>query len=196
MSIILPGSEMANNVLQEIITDIDSSRENITTKYLNQDFLEIDHPAIKWLENCFKQSVIDYAKNSGVDYKIDFDIQAWPNINRFGDYHNLHNHPHSWLSGTYYVIVPSDEASIGSRNDLNPNEISFFDPRPQANMISIRNDPNVDPEFRVKPKSGELLLWPSFLHHLVHPNLCHDTRISISFNVVLKWRNEYLPTQN
>ena len=128
-----------------------------------------------------------------IEYELDFSIQGWPNINRFGDYHNLHNHPHSWLSGTYYVSVPNDEASIGSRNDLNPNEISFFDPRPQANMISIRKDNQVDPEFRIKPKSGELLLWPAFLHHLVHPNLCHAERISVSFNVVLKWKDDYLP---
>jgi hypothetical protein len=30
------------------------------------------------------------------------------------------------------------------------------------------------------------LLWPSFLHHLVHPNLVDDPRISISFNVIFK----------
>ena len=195
MSVVLPGSNMANPVLSDFINDLDSGRSNLTTEYLNQNFLDIDHPVIKWLSDCFKRASVDYAKNIGITYSLDFNLQGWPNINRFGDYHNLHNHPHSWLSGTYYVNVPNDEASIGSRSDLNPNEISFFDPRPQANMNSISLDNQVDPEFRVKPKSGELLLWPSFLHHLVHPNLCHNERISISFNVVLKWKNEYLPKQ-
>ena len=195
MSVVLPGSNMANPVLSDFINDLDSGRSNLTTEYLNQNFLDIDHPVIKWLSDCFKRASVDYAKNIGITYSLDFNLQGWTNINRFGDYHNLHNHPHSWLSGTYYVNVPNDEASIGSRSDLNPNEISFFDPRPQANMNSISLDNQVDPEFRVKPKSGELLLWPSFLHHLVHPNLCHNERISISFNVVLKWKNEYLPKQ-
>ena len=193
MSVMLPGADMANQVLSEFINELDDERSNLTTEYLNQGFLGIDHPVIKWLSDCLKRASIDYAQNSGIEYELDFSIQGWPNINRFGDYHNLHNHPHSWLSGTYYVSVPNDEASIGSRNDLNPNEISFFDPRPQANMISIRKDNQVDPEFRIKPKSGELLLWPAFLHHLVHPNLCHAERISVSFNVVLKWKDDYLP---
>ena len=57
-----------------------------------------------------------------------------------GDYHNLHNHPHSWLSGTYYVNVPDQTDAEIFRNDLNPASISFFDPRPQANMNSIKND--------------------------------------------------------
>jgi hypothetical protein len=36
-------------------------------------------------------------------------------------------------------------------------------------------------------------MWPAFLHHLVHPNLSHETRISVSFNVVLRWKEDYLP---
>ncbi len=193
MSVNLPGAEMANASLTEFINELDDERSQLTTKYLDQAFLEIDHPVIKWLNDCFNRATLDYAKNSGINYQLEFSIQGWPNINQFGDYHNLHNHPHSWLSGTYYVCIPSDEASIGSRSDLNPNEISFFDPRPPANMKSIKNDQQVDPEFRIKPLAGQLLLWPAFLHHLVHPNLCYDARISISFNVVLKWKNEYLP---
>ncbi len=179
MSVILPGSEMANQVLSEFINELDDERSDLTTQYLDQEFLEIDHPVIKWLSDCFRKATFDYTKNAGIKYDVDFHIQAWPNINRFGDYHNLHNHPHSWLSGTYYVSVPSDDPSIGSRNDLNPNNISFYDPRPQANMISINGDKQVDPEFRHNPKSGELLLWPAFLHHFVHPNLCHVERISV-----------------
>ena len=77
----------------------------------------------------------------------------------------LHNHPHSWLSGTYYVSVP-DQAEVDVfRSDLNPCAISFFDPRPQANMNSIRNDGQVDPEFRILPNNGDIFLWPAFLHH-------------------------------
>ena len=193
MSVILPGSDMANPVLSEFINELDDERSNLTTEYLDQEFLEIDHPVIKWLNDCFKRATIDYAKSSEINYEIDFSVQGWPNINKFGDYHNLHNHPHSWLSGTYYVSVPNDDPIIGSRNDINPNDISFFDPRPQANMTAIRKDKQVDPEFRHKPSSGELLMWPAFLHHLVHPNLCHEERISISFNVVLKWKSDYLP---
>jgi len=43
------------------------------------------------------------------------------------------------------------------------------------------------------PNAGHLFLWPAFLHHLVHPNMADLPRISISFNVVLKWKNDYIP---
>ena len=44
--------------------------------------------------------------------------------------------------------------------------------------------------------AGEILLWPAFLTHFVRPNLSETPRISISFNVVLKWKDDYLPRQD
>ena len=111
-----------------------------------------------------------------------------------GDYHDLHNHPHSYLSGTYYVKIPR-LAEAGRRKDLRPNRITFYDPRPGINMGSIRNDPYVDPEFTILPVPGQLMLWPAFLNHFVHPNLSKETRVSISFNIILKWADHYLPSQ-
>ena len=55
----------------------------------------------------------------------EFSLQAWPNVNFKGDYHNLHNHPHSWLSGTYYLHVPDQSQAETFRSDLNPASISF-----------------------------------------------------------------------
>jgi len=193
MRVSLPGAEAANPALARLIEEMDAAREQLTTAYLEEDFLANPHPAVAWLKSCIERGVVDYAKGAGVDYPVDFRIQAWPNINRFGDYHNLHNHPHSWLSGTYYVQMPEGDAATPGRSDRDPNAISFYDPRPQANMTAIRDDPQVDPEYRLLPTSGEMLVWPAFLHHMVHVNLSRDVRISISFNVVLRWRNDYLP---
>jgi len=194
MRLKLPGSDQANPVIAELIEAMDAERSDMTADYLAGNLLAHDHPAIGWLKSCFDRAVLDYAHGTGVDYDLDWSIQSWPNVNRFGDYHNLHNHPHSWLSGTYYVAVPSDDGlSGGGRSDRNPSAISFFDPRPQANMLAIRGDPQVDPEFRIQPEAGDLLVWPAFLHHLVHVNLSQDVRISVSFNVVLRWRDTYLP---
>ena len=190
---VLPGSEAANPVLAELIEGMDAASDDMTANYLAGDLFSHPHPALGWLKACLDRAVLDYARHTGVDYDLDWRLQAWPNVNRFGDYHNLHNHPHSWLSGTYYVRVPPDDAPEGTRSDLNPNCISFFDPRPQANMLAIRGDPQVDPEHRLLPKAGEVLLWPAFLHHLVHVNLSREARISVSFNVVLRWRDDYLP---
>ena len=193
MQISLPGHEQANAVLIEHLDRLDSKKDQLTTDYLSDNLFNDGHPAVDWLKQSVQRAVVDYAKADGVNYDLDFGLQAWPNINRMGDYHNLHNHPHAWLSGTYYVSVPEHETLPLGRDDRTPNCISFFDPRPQANMTAIRGDSQVDPEYRIKPEPGTLLLWPAFLHHLVHPNLSHETRISVSFNAVLRWNDRYLP---
>ena len=56
---------------------------------------------IQWLTPSVKRAVLDYTQNLGIDYSLDFAVQAWANVNRMGDYHSLHNHPHARLSGTY-----------------------------------------------------------------------------------------------
>ncbi len=186
MSVTLPGAGNANPVLAELLLALDSDSEDLTGNYLDQNLFQHPNPAVGWLRHCCQRAVLDYAMESGLDYQPDFDLQAWVNINRRGDYHNLHNHPHSWLSGTYYVSVPDQSPATRHRTDLNPGEISFFDPRAQANMNAVRGDGQFDPEFRRLPRPGELFIWPSFLHHLVHPNLVDDPRISVSFNTVLR----------
>lgn len=193
MKVTLPGADQANPALAALIEELDGGASQMTTDYLSGDFLAAPHPVVGWLKACVERGVLDYARGTGVEYPLDFHIQAWPNVNRFGDYHDLHNHPHSWLSGTYYVRVPEGEDAPPGRDDRTPNAISFFDPRPQANMLAIKDDPQVDPEHRIQPNAGEMLIWPAFLHHMVHVNLSHEARISVSFNIVLRWRDDYLP---
>ena len=82
--------------------------------------------------------------------------------------------------------MPDQSEAPRHRTDLNPGEISFFDPRAQANMNAVRGDGQFDPEYRRLPRPGELFVWPSFLYHLVHPNLMDEPRISVSFNAVLR----------
>jgi uncharacterized protein (TIGR02466 family) len=191
----LPGAELGNKVLREEILAMEADNPELTTDYLGGNFLARENPAIAWLRDCVNRSVIDYAKRAGIDYEMKWSLQAWPNVNRFGDYHDLHNHPHCWLSGTYYVAVPQSNEALPGRKDRRPGSISFYDPRPQANMNAVAKDPQVEAEYTLLPRPGTILLWPAFLHHFVHPNLSKDLRISVSFNVVLKNATDYLPQQ-
>ncbi len=192
----LPGHEQANPLLAALIERLETEHENLTTDYRSGNFLTQEHPAVAWLRECVNKTAADYLRHQGLDYDVRWTVQGWANVNRFGDYHDLHNHPHSYLSGTYYVAVPGDPEDLPGRGDRRPGAISFYDPRPQANMNAIRGDAQIEAEHTVMPQPGLLLMWPAFLHHFVHPNLARTSRVSISFNLVLKWSDSYLPAQD
>ena len=118
------------------------------------------------------------------------DPTKWANVNMRGDYHNLHAiRTHG--SRTYYVSVPDQSDADTFRSDLNPSAISF-DPRPQANMNSIRNDGQVDAEHRLLQM---MAIVPMACVSASSRASKHGgyAKVSVSFNVVLKWKNEYIP---
>lgn len=192
---VLPSADVANEALLAHIINLERTHAQLTTEYRSQNLFENSPPAVQWLHQCINRTLGEYFSTSGVSVDVRWSLQGWANVNRTGDYHTLHNHPNSYLSGTYYVHTPAQPVSHGQRNDVNPGDISFFDPRPQANMTAIAGDAQIDPEFRITPVAGLLLLWPSFLHHAVHPNFADDARVSVSFNVVLQRSSGLTPVQ-
>lgn len=192
---ILPGHEYANIELERLILELEAGNEQLTTDYRADNLLSLENPAVEWLAKCIDKTARDYCQRAGMDYDIRWSLQGWANVNRLGDYHDPHNHPYAYLSGTYYVQVPESRAPLRNRSDVRPGCVTFYDPRSAVNMTAIKDDPQVDPEFTISPSPGTILLWPAFLMHFVHPNLSEEPRISISFNVVIRNPTDYLPRQ-
>ena len=99
----------------------------------------------------------------------------WINVMNKGAVHAPHIHPHSVISGTFYVSVPSGSGVI-----------RFEDPRLGMMMAAPPRKPNARTEnrlfFDVQPRNGMLLLWESWLRHGVEVSSARQPRISISFN--------------
>lgn len=99
----------------------------------------------------------------------------WANVMEEGGIHTAHIHPHSAVSGTYYVTTPRGAAAI-----------CFEDPRSGLMMSAPAREPGARPENRafvqVRPQAGSLLLWESWLRHGVEMQHGAHPRISISFN--------------
>ncbi|HSS13560.1 MAG TPA: TIGR02466 family protein, partial [Rhizomicrobium sp.] len=99
----------------------------------------------------------------------------WINVMEKGTVHTPHIHPHSAISGAYYVAVPPNSGAI-----------RFEDPRLPLMMAAPAKKPNARPENRsfvdVAPRPGLLLLWESWLRHGVETNRARGRRISVSFN--------------
>jgi len=77
-------------------------------------------------------------------------------------------------------------------DEKNAGDLIFFDPR-QANVFhhptsKEANSLNCQVQ-SVTPRSGTLVLFPSYLEHKVAENLSNEERIVVSFNVSLIKKN-------
>jgi uncharacterized protein (TIGR02466 family) len=91
----------------------------------------------------------------------------WVNLLKDGGRHSGHIHPHSMLSGAFYVEAPPGSGAIG-----------FEDPRlPLMMAAPTRPDTFVE----IEPRPGLLLMWESWLRHEVRAG-GKGERLSISFN--------------
>lgn len=103
-------------------------------------------------------------------------IDAWANINRNGDYNVVHTHPNCMWSGVYYVQPGEPDPNVPYSGLL-----ELLDPRESANYIQIRNTV-LDAKTFIENKPGRMILFPSWLKHMVHPFVGKGDRISIAFN--------------
>ena len=53
-----------------------------------------------------------------IDKSINFEVDAWININKKGDYNEKHNHPNSLLSGCIYLHVPDQPSGNKSHGGI------------------------------------------------------------------------------
>lgn len=103
-----------------------------------------------------------------------FRLSAWGNISRRGNYHRMHNHPHSAWSGCYYVTGLPASNSMGGVLEL-------YDPRPFTEMVDVPGTP-YGQRVHIRPTPGLMVLFPSWLYHFVHPSDSDTERVSIAFN--------------
>jgi uncharacterized protein (TIGR02466 family) len=136
---------------------------------LNKEDLELQ----ELLKNILLKSNL-YSKHTGYE-ELTVD-NIWCNINSYKDFNELHCHPNSKISGVYYVKTPKD-----------CGEIEFHNPAYHVLAQSglSRSNNNYTSLFWWLPaEKGMLYLFPSWLMHLVRPNMNkEEERISFSFNL-------------
>jgi uncharacterized protein (TIGR02466 family) len=92
---------------------------------------------------------------------------CWVNVMPAGVVHSLHLHPTSFISGTYYVVVPKGAGAL-----------KVEDPRLSRMMAA----PPRQAHLSVPARAGDVVLFESWLRHEVPPARYAGERISISFN--------------
>jgi uncharacterized protein (TIGR02466 family) len=100
---------------------------------------------------------------------------CWVNVMGRGAVHGLHLHPHSTISGSYYVAVPSGAPGLKFED---PRLERFMAAPPRARGARRANRAWVT----IAARTGGLVLFESWLRHEVPPHPLAAERVSISFN--------------
>ena len=102
--------------------------------------------------------------------------QSWLNYTETNQYHHKHTHPNSLVSGVFYI-------NCHKEND----KIKFFNNNYKTIQLETKNWNLYNSEtwwFTVK--TGDVILFPSSLSHMVETKEGDGTRISLAFNVFIK----------
>ncbi len=144
------------------------------TSYASLNDLPKRDPAFADLAKLLTRHAGAFARDCGFERKPRLD-SLWVNLLKGGGHHSGHIHPHSVLSGTFYVEVPTGTGSI-----------RFEDPRLPLMMAAPKRREDAAEELRpfvtVEPRPGLLLLWESWLRHEVLAGRGKGERLSVSFN--------------
>ena len=137
------------------------------TSYASLNDLTKRDPAFGELAKLLTRDATGFARELSWDVKPKLD-SLWVNLLKSGGHHSGHLHPHSIISGTFYVEVPTGSGAI-----------RFEDPRLPLMMAA---PPRPATFVTVEPRPGLLLMWESWLRHEVLPGNGKGERLSISFN--------------
>ena len=98
----------------------------------------------------------------------------WVNINQKGHLNDYHIHPHSILSGAFYLK--------GSTSIVFHHPFRMINDYYWSSALIEKLTPANSGEWRLKPTSNMLLIFPPWVWHKVPMNKEDTNRISISFN--------------
>jgi uncharacterized protein (TIGR02466 family) len=114
---------------------------------------------------------------STTDAVTPYITQSWLNYTETNQYHHKHEHPNSLVSGVFYVNCHEEF-----------DKIKFFKKdayqiiKPETKDWNLYNSET----WWFTVKTGDIILFPSSLTHMVETKEGDNTRISLAFNVFIK----------
>ena len=102
--------------------------------------------------------------------------QSWLNYTETNQYHHKHAHPNSLVSGVFYINCHEEH-----------DKIKFFNDNYKTIKLEVK-DWNIwnSESWWFTVKTGDVILFPSSLTHMVETKQGDNTRISLAFNVFIK----------
>lgn len=144
------------------------------TSYASLNNLHHRYPSFMEFEKRMDKEAVLFAKKLGWNLKgLKLRMtDCWANLMPVGTYHTLHFHPHSVLSGAFYVATPVQSVAL----KLEDPRMGFYMNAPQGKPLYVE----------IPAEEGKFVLFESWLRHEVPPNQSKKPRVSISFNYALE----------
>lgn len=145
-----------------------------------QNLRFVDHPVIQAFFKAVAPAIETYISDLEVDLrhpllrrnKGGYHIRsAWSVHLREGGHHVNHVHPRGWISSAYYVDAPERPGKEGW--------IKFGEP-PTPIGPAIQQGP----EHEIQPRSGRLVLFPSYLWHGTHAISGPPSRLTLPIDIL------------
>lgn len=184
----LPGGEHLNVDLRALILDLEQAspgvvKSNVGGWHSSSDFFQSSEASVQSLQQQLSGVSLELVNrffHEGARISSEsLRLEAWANVLRNGQYNTLHCHPNALWSGVYFVTdnEPVDRQPFSGKLEL-------LDPRPGASL-NYEERTNLYGRFLVSPIAGQVLIFPAWLQHQVHPYFGKCERISIAFNVLV-----------
>lgn len=160
----------------EIKNTVTSNHESwdcdVYTSYQKHNLM--NDTLFKPLINKITDSVYIFAQSFTSNYRYTCS-ESWININRAKHYQEYHYHPDATFSAIYYLSAPEGSGNTVFRSPLEPDMLSIKNLSSELNYLSNRSC--------IYPATTDrLIIFRSYLEHMVKQGTNTEDRISLSFN--------------
>jgi uncharacterized protein (TIGR02466 family) len=174
-------SKLDRNLTKKELSFIDKSKLNFYKNEGNitsKDNYVLNKKIFNTLKEDLYSRVNDYFNKvlSTTNTVIPFITQSWLNYTKANQYHHKHHHSNSLISGVFYVNCHEKLDTI----KFFKNEYQTIEPEIKDwNLFNSKT-------WWFTVKTGDIILFPSYLTHMVETKEGDNTRISLAFNVFIK----------
>jgi uncharacterized protein (TIGR02466 family) len=182
---VFPTPILRTNIGRELTSEerkiFSETEKTLSPNFNNSTSLDkyvLDAPALQPLRAFFMEGVNQYARKIiSVSEKVEFYItQSWVNYTNSGQSHHRHMHTNSLISGVVYISAVKEIDKL----------FFYRDATPQINVWNKEvNWYNAD-SWYFSVGTGDLILFPSNVHHGVEETVGKHTRISLAFNAFVR----------
>ena len=176
--------EMGRAYTKEELQFVKDSHKKIIKNNGNIHTLDsyiLNQPAMVGIKSILDEYVKEYYTNImcvNMNKVSPYITQSWINYTKSGEHHHRHAHPNSLVSGVLYI-------------DSNKEKDKIFFYNPQDNYKRIKPETiswNIynSESWWFPVGTGELIMFPSELTHMVEQKEGKNLRTSLAFNTFLK----------